>query len=395
MAVEESDQERDDRNDGPRYLTVTIEMVDSIAFEQVLESAEIADCHDYQSRFLRAAEDASSQGAEDARIVYEALAAVCGFHYRPNDVNDPYGPMVQMDGRRSAIPEDFRPTRDAVARMAEIATDTTLKARLSDVAWLLNRRRVDLGLAAIFSYCQTIREVAAETRKFRFEGSNSPYSAQARDLLKRALSLAAMRTVGLGKPEAAEARQLAADLFQGALTGNDIRNVQRMAKLALQYDVLPAADVGHLTEDWLQRNGAADDHDRIDILRLTASAYREAGSMQDHYRCRIDAAETQVRMADRMAGNSAMMAAGLLADAISELHGIPDVKEKRRELRHRLVDVQINISEEMGSFSHEINLADIVGDREASFEGLPLRDMLLVSRICRGRHHQMGFAPRR
>ncbi len=286
-----------------------------------------------------------------------------------------HGPMVQMDGRRSVIPEDFRATADVVATMAETVNDTTLKARLSDVAWLLNRRRVDLGLAAISAYCQTIRNVAAGAKKFRFEGANSPYSAQARDLLKRALSLASMRSVGLGKPEEADVRQLAKELFRDALSGTNLRDVQRIAQLALQYDVVPALDIGGSTEAWLQKNDVAVDHDRLDLLRLSASAYHQGGAIPDHYRCRLEAVDTRVRMAQRAEGNS-VMAAGLLADAISELHGIPDVKERRRELRHCLVDVQANIAEEMGSFSHEIDLKEIIAESEASFEGLPLRDVL-------------------
>lgn len=360
----------------PRYHSITTEMLDGIDFERIIKTAGAADCHEYHDLFLKAAESADGNGNENCAVVYAALSALCGFHFRPNDVSDPYGPMVQMDGRRSAIPEDFRGTADVVALMAETATDTTLKARLSDVAWLLNRRRVDLGLAATSAYCETIRDVGTGARKFRFEGSNSPYSAQARDLLKRALTLATMRSVGLGKPEEAEARKLVNDLFYDALTGTNLRDVQRIAKLALHYDIVPPSDLGSLTEAWLHNNDVTDNHDRVDLLRLSASAYHQGGSMQDHYRCRLEAVDTQVRMAQRAEGSSAMMAAGLLTEAISELHGIPDVKERRRELRHRLVDVQTNISEEMGSFSHEIDLRAIVADREASFEGLSLRDML-------------------
>jgi len=343
----------------PRYHSITAEMLDGFDFEHVIKTAAVADCHEYQSLFSKAAEVAERDGTENYAVVYAALSALCGFHFRPNDVNDPYGPMVQMDGKRSAIPEDFRGNADVVALMAETATHSTLKARLSDVAWLLNRRRVDLGLAAISAYCQTVRDVAAGVIKFPFEEANSPYSARARDLLKRALSLAAMRSVGLGKPEQAEVRQLVNELFYGALTGTNLRHVQRIAKLALHYDILPASEIGGSLEGWLHRNDVNDDHGRVDFLKLCASAHHQGGSMPDHYRCRLEAADTQVRMAQRAEGSSAMMAAGLLADAISELHGIPDVKERRRELRHWLVDVQVNIADEMGSFSHEIDLKDI------------------------------------
>ncbi|WP_429931405.1 DUF7380 domain-containing protein [Agrobacterium vitis] len=360
----------------PRFHSITEEMLGGVEFERAIDGAATADCREYQALFSKAAEVAIRDGNENGAVVYSALSALCGFHFRPNDINDPFGPMVQMEGRRSAIPEDFRATADVVAMMAETANDPTLKARLCDVAWLLNRRRLDLGLAAISAYCQTVREVAAGAKKIRFNSSKSPCSAPASHLLKRALSLATMRSVGLGKPEEADARQLVDELFRDALTGENLRDVQRMAKLALQYEVIPPLDIARLTEGWLQNRDIGDDHDRLDLLQLAASAYHQGRSMSDNYRCRHEVVSTRVRMSQRAEETSAMMAAGLLADAISELHGIPEVKEWRRELRHRLVDIQTNIAEEMGSFSHEIDLREIITEREGSFEGLPLRDML-------------------
>lgn len=376
MAEVESRKTEEAAENRPLYQTATVEMLEGFDFESIVRGSPAADCREYQDKYSKAAEQAGADSDEKSAAVYAALSALCGFHFKPGDVNDPYGPMVQMDGRRSAIPGDFRSSALVVAIMAERTEDVALKARLSDVAWLLDRRRVDLGLSAIVAYLQTVSEVGAGSRKFRFEGSNSPYSAQARDLLKRALSLSVMRSVGLGKPEESEIKKSVDQLFHEVLEGTDLRNVQRIADLAFQYGVVAPLDVGSSIEAWLQRNGVADDHDRLDLLRLAATAYHHGGSMPDHYRCRMEAVETQVRMSEGRGGNSPMIAAGLLADAISELHGIPDARERRRELRHRLVDVQTNISEEMGSFSHEIDLKEIIADREASFEGLCLRDML-------------------
>lgn len=379
MTEQSGDLATETEQSEPLYQTATVERLVEVDFEQVIKNVTSADCHEYQSLFLKATEHATTHGDESAASVYAALAALCSLHFRPNDVNDPFGPMIQVKGRRSAIPDDFRSSATVVALMAERTSDVTLKARLCDVAWLLNRRRVDLGVAAISAYCQIVRDVAAGTRKFPFERSNSPYNAQCRDLLKRALSLAAMRSVGLGKPEETEAKSLTEHLFGEAVVGANLRDVQRNADLALKHDIIPPLAIGRATDDWLRRNEVADGH-RLDLLRLSATAYHRGGSMPDHYRCRLEAVDTRVRMSQDANANSAMISAGLLADAISELHGIPDVKERRLRLRHQLVDVQANISEEMGSFSQEIDLKEIVAEREASFEGFCLRDMLFLLR---------------
>ncbi len=73
-----------------------------------------------------------------------------------------------------------------------------------------------------------------------------------------------------------------------------------------------------------------------------------------------------------------MLAAHELSNAVTELHGVPGKKDRRTELRHRLVDVQARITEEMSSFSHPIDLRDIAAQAEESTEGLGLLDTLCM-----------------
>ncbi|MCD2180274.1 DUF4209 domain-containing protein [Rhizobium sp. C1] len=366
----------DPASDESPQTSITLSMISELDFENVIAGAATADCREYRDLYWDASKTAEDDGRKEDAIVYAALSALCGFSFRPNDVNDPYGPLVQMDGRRSAIPEDFRREADVVAALAEAVTDSTLKARLCDVAWLINRRRADLGVAAISAYCQTVREIGTEAKKFGIEKPNAHYSVKARDLLKRALSLASMRSVGLGRPEEADARSLVGELFRGALGELDVHALTRLAKLALEYDVVPPLEIASTTEAWSQANDVGDDRSRLDFLRFLASAYHKGGSLTDHYRCRIQAVDLLVSMARQTQEASAMLAAELLSDAIGELHGVPNSKERRREIRHLLVDVQTNIADEMQGFSQEIDLKDIIADSEAEFEGLSLRDML-------------------
>jgi hypothetical protein len=67
------------------------------------------------------------------------LAAVTGVQLmRAREPNDPFGAMfVFTDGRRSAVPADFRgPPIEVLAQMAERAKHPVLRARLADVSWL-------------------------------------------------------------------------------------------------------------------------------------------------------------------------------------------------------------------------------------------------------------------
>ena len=123
------------------------------------------------------------------------LSAVCGMHFKPQDRNEPFTAMIAWaDGRRSAIPTDFREHVDLLADMADRATNTVLKARLSDVCWLLDRKRGKLANAAIAAYVEIIQKAARGELTYRFETEVGVFSHQSRDLLLRALVIA--RVVG-------------------------------------------------------------------------------------------------------------------------------------------------------------------------------------------------------
>jgi hypothetical protein len=75
---------------------------------------------------------------------------------------------------------------------------------------------------------------------------------------------------------------------------------------------------------------------------------------------------------------SEMLASHMLSEAIAELHGIPGKKDRRKELRHRLIDVQAGISDEMSGFSYPTDLEELVKHVEQQMQLPSLRDQLFV-----------------
>ena len=73
-----------------------------------------------------------------------------------------------------------------------------------------------------------------------------------------------------------------------------------------------------------------------------------------------------------------MLASHWLSAAINEFHGVPGKKERRTELRHRLIDIQAGISEEISVFSHEIDLTEIVDRAKSAVEGKGLLEKLFI-----------------
>jgi hypothetical protein len=75
---------------------------------------------------------------------------------------------------------------------------------------------------------------------------------------------------------------------------------------------------------------------------------------------------------------SAMLASHLIANAIAALHGAAGARARRLELRHRLVEVQARIDDEIGSFAQEADLSELVGRIRDKFKPLSVFDSLFV-----------------
>jgi hypothetical protein len=68
------------------------------------------------------------------------LADACSMMLRPASRNEPFKPFGVIDGKRSALPEDFQES-DVVlfSQIIEEIDNPWLKARLADLVWLLQR----------------------------------------------------------------------------------------------------------------------------------------------------------------------------------------------------------------------------------------------------------------
>lgn len=129
-----------------------------------------AEPEELSTLYRKAANLHEQLGDEDsapAAHVFAMLASVTGLHFKPEDRHEPYGAMcVWADGRRSALPEDFRGEPAAVlAYAAERADNPVLRARLSNLSWLLDRSQVELGRAAVAGYVDIIKSISLRSWK--------------------------------------------------------------------------------------------------------------------------------------------------------------------------------------------------------------------------------------
>ena len=105
----------------PPWIRATAEDVAGLDFEAPLSGATTADCNELSDLYRAAATrgDGSPEPPDTPAVrAFEMLSAITGMHFKPEERNEPFGPMVVFaDGSRSAVPSDFRSEIDIEWRM--------------------------------------------------------------------------------------------------------------------------------------------------------------------------------------------------------------------------------------------------------------------------------------
>lgn len=373
------------------WLQVTVADLGNRDFEGPIAGSVSVESYQLSEAYRCAAQAAgageTAPDTPESRL-FVMLSAITGMHFKPHEREEPFGPMLAMaDGRRSAIPVDFHDGHiDLLADMAMRAANPVLRARLADVAWLLDRRRGKLGRIAITAYLDTIEALEAGTLKFPLSDSAGALDHGARELLCRALHVG--RTIGWDKPEAVRARAAVVRLRERAMMLRSGVAVLWFTELDLDFGVSDPAVVGAGIEEVLAAPVDVNVHIRSSLWRVAARGYHLTKRDADKYRCQTEAAEAMVAEAERLFSGdgvkqaSAMLASHMMSNAIAQLHGVPAAKERRTALRHRLVDMQARIPDEMSVYSHQWDINDIAAKvKDAMGDGALFDQLFLLAGI--------------
>ncbi len=353
----------------PYWLLATVSDLDGLDFE-----APIHGCFITEAGYLGDLYQAAIQPSEIPEIpestpqnrVYVMLKSITQMYFKPQEVNEPFGSLFTMGNQRSAIPSDFRHHVEMIADMAKRATNVVLRARLSDLCWLLERKRSDMALSAIYTYSEIVQKTDKNELKYRFSDEEGALGSEARDYLLRALSID--RGIGSNKPETLAAKNLVVKLREQAANKLKLVPLHWFSELDLDFKISGAVEIAKELDAVLGYElPNSDGHIVVDLWKLAASAYHIAKMEDDKNRCLSEAAEQWVRKA-KTPNMLAMLTSHFLSSAISQLHGIPNKRERRTELQHMLIDAQARISDEMSSFSHDMNIDEIITDTEKRFE---------------------------
>lgn len=140
--------------------------------------------------------------------------------------------------------------------------------------------------------------------------------------------------------------------------------------MAREFGCVDVATLGKQAEELALRVDV-NVHVARDLSGLAANCHRQSGSDAEANRCRRQAAECWVALADA-AGKDAMVSAAFLRDAVKALREVPGTRDRRQELQSRLVSVQESIQDEMGVVSTSLNVEEEANAVTTSLQGLSL-----------------------
>lgn len=324
--------------------------------------------------YVVAAEAAMHAGQAPQERTYAMLGSLASMLFKPNEPQEPFGPMARFGDKRSAQPSDFigPPVAVLAAQVARL-DHPAIRTRVADVVWLLDRKQVAAGQTALEGYVEIVRGVRDGALSFRGNGFDTFETA---DHLRRAMQIG--KGIGWDSSASLVARDLTAQLRATAAQDKRIGTFRRLATLDLDYAITDAIVVASEASELAA--GVPDLHSRHALLHVAARANRRAGRQQEADARLLEAGECLVSIASGGDG-SAMLEAHWLEKAIAELQQVPQTRERRRELKHQLVEAQSRIIDELTHFSHEQDISALVEAARAAVSGRPL--MAAISAFVR------------
>ncbi|MGO9134653.1 MAG: hypothetical protein ACLP8A_11500, partial [Methylovirgula sp.] len=225
------------------WLQATLNDLNGLDFEAPISGIASADTQEISRIFQAASQSTTCVTGDSASRIFAFVAAVTGMYFKPQDRNEPFGPMCQWaDGRRTAISSDFRSHVDLLAQVAEQATNSVLRARFADLCWLLDPKRANLAVAAIAAYGDIVMMVDRKELVFRLPTDDGALNEETRDQLRRALQIA--RVAGSDKPETAAVRQLTKSLREKAIEKRNLLPILLFTELDLEFRISDALQIG-------------------------------------------------------------------------------------------------------------------------------------------------------
>jgi len=314
------------------------------------------------------------------------LADACSMMLNPGSANEPFKPFRVMQGKRSALPEDFQQSEvELFSLVAEEVDNVWLQARLADLVWLLaSPRSPKHALLAIDAY----RRIPLDAETWLHGGQ---------ECWERAISLTRLLRTGAGeRMKDIEAAMTAA--FEAA-TGADgflalwLADLLAANRLAHAKGAIIASKLESLARSF---DADGDLHRAREFFGASAKWFRQVGDVVKTAEMTAFVAEGWVKEAvARMASAqpSSMVAATFYENAIQTYRSIPRSERAAHRADERIAELHESLKEagtrslsEMGVIrSPSVDITQLVESARESVRGKSAVDALAaLADIYRG-----------
>lgn len=344
---------------------ISKEQFDGVDIELPIRGSDHIDCNALADLYR----NASSQEQDiNSKNVYRFLMFVCDIFLNPIKNNDPYVEKISTSEWRSMRPEDIKGEQSLVlSQIAASIQNAGLRARLADLVWHNHRSRADMAKCAIEAYETGLRDVMDGKSKLLGD-ELGVVDHDGLNMLHRACQI----SYGIGgkQEHLPKLKSLTSDVIARAISNHHFGTFMTACDLALEFSLGNATDVAAKIESVIG-SGPTDGHVRRELWQLAAKGHRLSKSDSDVNRCLTEAAECYVQLADAAKGDG-ILEPSFLMDAISSMTSIPNTRQRRNELQSRLDGVKGNISDQMGTYSTQVDLSEVVKEAKGKIRNVSL-----------------------
>lgn len=361
----------------PENTTATVQTFRDSGWKAAVSSVERIGYSAIWQSLSNVARDAMSNGDAPRAKVLWLLADACSMMLKPKSINEPFTPFAVMDGKRSALPEDF--SEADLTLLAEVISeleDAWIQSRVADILWLCKKpRSVTHAITAIDAY----RSIPLD---------ETTWVHGARECWERAVALSLQLKAGAGT----RLEEIETAVLSKFNTGRGESGFFRLSLSRLLFENSLARDqalhIGNELALWgsaLADKGAH--YDARGYLEAAARWYGRSGNndRQADMTCAVAEAWAHEAIARASADQpSQMVAAGFYENAIQAYRSVPRAYRADRNVDARIAELHASLQtsgkaslSEMGVISSgPIDISEIVEAAQASIRGKSLLDAL-------------------
>lgn len=366
----------------PENTNISLDDFNACGWREALEEARREDYSSMWQQLSSKARKATEEGNLEAGKVLWLLADACSMMLKPNSSNKPFAPFIVMDGKRSALPEDFKNEDiEFFSQIIPFIDEPKLCARISDIAWLLSKpRNHKHALSAIDNY----RSIEIGTESWIRDGRDG------RECWDRAIQLCLMLQAGAGER---------------------LKEIESKIVEALKESLPEDGYLANWLADLLSKHhlGVKDNRDIAEKLEALATYFEDSGDLHrardyldaasEWYKKSEDAPQSTVmivRNAECWVKEAINMVAAsfyFYESAIHKYRTIPkalrdqhNVEERIVELRGLMNEAGENSLNEMGKITPgSIDISELIENSVKAVKGKELSEALLqFANVYRG-----------